>query len=68
MPTQTNVENTVQSFEDIGFNINDVRNSNNKEALTNYFDIPNRVNSWSNFSGLRIEKHWKTGISLKWNG
>jgi hypothetical protein len=69
LPTQTNVENTVQSFEDIGFNLNDaVRNSKNKEALTNYFDIPNRASSWSNFSGLRIETHWKTGILLKWNG
>ena len=69
LPTQTNVENTVQSFEDIGFNLNDaVRNSKNKEAITNYFDIPNRVSSWSNFSGLRIETHWKTGIFLKWNG
>ena len=69
LPTETNVENTVQSFEDIGFNLNDaVRNSKNKEALTNYFDIPNRVSSWSNFSGLRIETHWKTGIFLKWNG
>ena len=69
LPTETNVENTVQSFEDIGFNLNDaVRNSKNKEALTNYFDIPNRASSWSNFSGLRIETHWKTGIFLKWNG
>jgi len=69
LPTQTNVENTVQSFEDIGFNLNDaVRNSKNKEALTNYFDLPNRASSWSNFSGLRIETHWKTGILLKWNG
>ena len=69
LPTETNVENTIQSFEDIGFNLNDaVRNSKNKEALTNYFDIPNRASSWSNFSGLRIETHWKTGIFLKWNG
>ena len=69
LPTKTNVENIVQSYEDIGFNLNDaVRNSKNKEALTNYFDIPNRASSWSNFSGLRIETHWKTGIFLKWNG
>ena len=69
LPTETNVENTIQSFEDIGFNLNDVvRNSKNKEAITNYFDIPNRASTWSNFSGLRIETHWKTGIFLKWNG
>lgn len=68
-PTETNIENTIQSFEDIGFNLNDaVRNSKNKEAITNYFDISNRASSWSNFSGLRIETHWKTGIFLKWNG
>jgi len=66
----TNVsDNTTKAFEDVTFDVNQaLKESKNKQVLTEYFDINNRATSWASFSGLRIETHWKTGVFLKWNG
>ncbi len=66
---KSNNNETTVDYENLSFDVtNAIKNSKNKELLTTSFDILNKSNSWAQYSGLRIETHWKTGVYLKWNG